>query len=106
MNTRTSSAKRGYNSRWQKARLTFLARNPLCKYCDKAGRVEAATVVDHIIPHKGDSKLFWDVENWQQLCAPCHNSIKQSEENKGYATGFDEEGFPIDEKHPFNLCRQ
>jgi 5-methylcytosine-specific restriction protein A len=25
-------------------------------------------VVDHIVPHRGDKKLFWDSSNWQALC--------------------------------------
>ncbi|WP_343040029.1 HNH endonuclease signature motif containing protein [Methylocystis heyeri] len=41
-----------------------------------------ATVVDHITPHKGDIKLFWDRKNWQPLCEPCHNSRKQREERR------------------------
>jgi 5-methylcytosine-specific restriction endonuclease McrA len=33
--------------------------------------------VDHIIPHRGDDRLFWDRSNWQALCAHHHNSNKQ-----------------------------
>nr|WP_307877464.1 MULTISPECIES: HNH endonuclease [unclassified Rhizobium] len=39
-----------------------------------------ASVVDHIIPHRGDQALFWHHANWQPLCAPCHNSVKQRQE--------------------------
>ena len=77
---RGSSTERGYNSRWQKARQTFLKRSPLCIKCLEAGRVVEATVVDHIIPHEGDSTLFWDSDNWQPLCKRCHDSTKQAEE--------------------------
>jgi 5-methylcytosine-specific restriction protein A len=66
-----------YNSRWQKARLTFLAKNPLCAFHAKIGQVVPATVVDHITPHKGDIALFWDKANWQALCKQCHDSDKQ-----------------------------
>ena len=31
-----------------------------------------ATDVDHIVPHRGDMSLFWDVNNWQALCHECH----------------------------------
>lgn len=78
---RGSSAQRGYDYRWQKASKTFLARNPLCRYCLRDDRIAAATVVDHIVPHRGDRVLFWDESNWQGLCSTCHNSTKQSEEN-------------------------
>ena len=64
---------RGYDARWRKARLAYLQRHPLCVECQKEGRLTPATVVDHIIPHRGDQKLFWDESNWQSLCAACHN---------------------------------
>lgn len=71
--SRGSSTERGYNARWRKARETYLRANPLCARCADAGRVTPATVVDHKIPHKGDSALFWDSGNWQALCRSCHN---------------------------------
>lgn len=76
------TAERGYGWRWQKARATFLAKpeNVLCRMCTEAGRVTAATVVDHIIPHRGDQGLFWDTSNWQPLCQQHHDSAKQAEE--------------------------
>lgn len=70
---RPSANKRGYNSRWRKVRALYLAEHPLCVECEKQGALTAATVVDHIIPHKGDSGLFWDKDNWQALCKQCHD---------------------------------
>jgi hypothetical protein len=52
---RETAAERGYGSRWQKARLTFLADNPLCVKCREAGRYVEAVVVDHIVPHRGSN---------------------------------------------------
>lgn len=75
-----SSTQRGYGYKWQKARERYLMKNPLCVYCHRDGRVTAANVVDHIIPHRGDQKLFWRESNWQALCDSCHSSIKQKEE--------------------------
>lgn len=80
---RGSSAQRGYDGRWRKARITFLKHHPLCAECERQGKLTPATVVDHIIPHKGDSKLFWDRNNWQPLCAH-HHSIKTNKEDGGY----------------------
>ncbi len=51
----------------------YLAKHPLCQSCMLQGKWIAATVVDHIKPHKGDKKLFWDSSNWQPLCASCHS---------------------------------
>jgi len=70
---RGSSSERGYGSRWRKARLYFLKEFPLCVECEKQGRLTAATVVDHIIPHKGNKELFWDTRNWRPLCKRCHD---------------------------------
>ena len=51
----------------------FLQAHPLCAECLRNGRYTAATVVDHIIPHRGDMSLFWDERNWQSLCERCHD---------------------------------
>ena len=70
---RESAAARGYDSRWQKARARFLKRNPLCVACFRDKKLVPATVVDHILPHRGDKRLFWDESNWQPLCKACHD---------------------------------
>ena len=51
--------------------------------CLEDGRLTPANVVDHIREHKGDESLFFDSSNLQSLCAPHHNSVKQSEERTG-----------------------
>ncbi|KEH08789.1 hypothetical protein GY15_32030, partial [Delftia sp. 670] len=60
----------------------FLREHPLCLMCQAQGRVEAATVVDHITPHRGDQSLFWRRSNWQPLCATHHSRDKQREEQR------------------------
>ena len=65
-----------YNNRaWRRVRKEFLSRpeNALCLHCLKEGRTTLATVVDHIVPHKGDLDLFWDESNWRPCCQSCHN---------------------------------
>lgn len=37
-------------------------------------------IADHIEPHRGDEALFWDIQNGQCLCKPCHDRDKQREE--------------------------
>ena len=64
---------RGYDARWRRARKAFLGRHPLCVECQRDGKLTPATVVDHIVPHRGDQKLFWDQTNWQPLCKDCHD---------------------------------
>lgn len=97
---RLSSAQRGYDDRWRKARLAFLKAHPLCAMCEERGRTTAATVVDHVKPHKGDARLFWDRDNWQPLCKPCHDSGKATEEARGYRTDIGADGWPLDPRHP------
>lgn len=80
---RLSSHKRGYDSRWRKAREGFLAKHPLCIQHKENGVVEPATVVDHIKPHRGNRELFWDRENWQPLCKTCHDR-KTATEDGGF----------------------
>jgi 5-methylcytosine-specific restriction enzyme A len=59
---------RGYDWRWRRYREAYLRRHPLCAECLRQGRTTAARVVDHIRPHKGDQRLFWDPANHQSLC--------------------------------------
>jgi 5-methylcytosine-specific restriction protein A len=82
---RGSATQRGYGSRWQKARTTFLASNPLCVEHLRRHQYVAATVVDHIVPHRGDQALFWDSSNWQALCNTCHVSWKARIERRAPA---------------------
>jgi 5-methylcytosine-specific restriction protein A len=70
---RGSAAHRGYDARWRATRKRYLTIHSLCAECQRVGRLTAATVVDHIVPHKGDPNLFWNDSNWQALCRQCHN---------------------------------
>ena len=81
---RGSSNKRGYTYRWQQEREAYLIRYPLCVNClNTYKEIRTATEVDHIIPHKGNMKLFWDVSNWQGLCKSCHSKkTAQEQRNK------------------------
>ena len=68
---------------WLHARAACLYDQPLCVRCLAAGTVTAATVVNHIRPHRGDWALFTDRANHESLCAHCHDSIVQREEAAG-----------------------
>lgn len=99
---RGSSTDRGYDYRWQRARAAFLLLNPLCVMCEAKGRTTAASVVDHIVPHKGDEILFWDSANWQPLCRACHDSDKRRLELSGTVKGSNADGSPVDPSHHWN----
>ena len=87
--TRKSATARGYDHRWRKLADGFVQAYPVCVLCLAQGRINRGAmrrpskrgrslVVDHIEPHRGDSRLFFARENWQTLCAvPCHDVIKR-----------------------------
>ena len=77
-----------------------LSDEPLCRMCKREQRYTAATVVDHIKPHKGLEALFYDYANTQSLCKPCHDRVKQGIEARGYDKAVALNGWPIDEQHP------
>jgi 5-methylcytosine-specific restriction enzyme A len=82
---RPSAARRGYGPRWRRARAAYLAQHPLCVPCAATGRLVAATVVDHVVPHRGNPVLFWDEANWQGTCKPCHDAKTAREGRWGAA---------------------
>lgn len=74
---RPNANARGYDAEWRKARAEYLVLNRTCRKCPAP-----ATIIDHILPHKGNQKLFWNRANWQPLCKPCHDRTKQAEEHR------------------------
>jgi 5-methylcytosine-specific restriction enzyme A len=101
---RPSAAQRGYGSRWRKARARYLADHPLCASCLAGGRLTSAAVVDHVVPHGGDRRLFWDEGNWQALCKSCHDSktVRDGRWGRRRRHGCDIDGMPLDPEHPWN----
>jgi 5-methylcytosine-specific restriction endonuclease McrA len=77
---RPSAAARGYDGKWRAGSKAFLAL-PQNRYC-ACGCGRLANVVDHIVPHRGDHRLFWDRRNWQPMFKRCHDSKKQSMEKQ------------------------
>jgi 5-methylcytosine-specific restriction protein A len=57
------------------------------------GRVEVATIADHIEPHRGDMDKFWNGP-LQSLCGICHSAVKQREESGGHL-GCGLDGVPL-----------
>lgn len=100
--TDKTTAERGYDARWQAASASYLLHHPLCRMCEEIGRTTEATLVDHVEPHRGDAAKFWDEENWQPLCVPCHNGPKQRQEKSGIVVGCTPDGLPLDPNHHWN----
>lgn len=79
---RPKTAARGYGGKWQSARKGYLVHHPYCVLCKERGRTVIATVIDHILPHRGDMTLFWDVQgNWRALCKSCHDQKTANEDS-------------------------
>ena len=91
--------KRLYSTRaWHRMRARQLRDSPTCAYCAEIGQLTAATVADHITPHRGSELLFYDANNLQSLCKQCHDSAKQQLEKSGVLRGSTSGGEPLDKK--------
>lgn len=55
---------------WRSLRKLQLEEYPVCK---SPGCAHPASVVDHVIPHRGRNDLFFDQANLQSLCKRCHD---------------------------------
>lgn len=86
---------------WKNARALHLSQNPLCAFHLERGMPVPATVVDHIKRWRSGATrairwaLFLDPNNFQSLCATCHNSDKQIEE-RGVKPKIGLDGWPVD----------
>lgn len=86
---RPGYSKRLYKTvRWQRLRKKVLLASPLCSECARQGKITPATVVDHIVPHKGNLELFWDENNLQALCKSCHDRKTAKEGRWGEKSKF------------------
>lgn len=71
-------------ARWQKLRWSvLLAAGFACAMCGRVEGRKGQLVADHICPHRGDERAFWDRDNLQCLCKACHDSTKQRNERRG-----------------------
>lgn len=80
---RPSARERGYDTKWEKESEAYRKANPRCCRCGAP-----TAVVDHVVPHRGDKRLFWSRSNWQPLCQPCHSRAKQAAEHRGVVADF------------------
>lgn len=87
--------------RWRQLRIDHFERHPWCVICARFGRTRAARILDHVHRHNGDEQKFW-AGPFQGLCKPCHDIVKQQQEEAGFAKTVDDDGWPADPAHPFN----
>lgn len=60
------------SNRWKTYSLNFRREHPLCESCEAKGIATPSTLVDHVVPHRGDVQLFWDPANHSAKCDACH----------------------------------
>lgn len=91
-----------YNTpRWRVMRDKQLGKTPWCEPCKAEGRSRPANTVNHKVAHHGDPELFWNGE-LESACENCHNQGIQRAEREGFRRHLDEDGWPVDQEHPFN----
>jgi 5-methylcytosine-specific restriction protein A len=89
--------------RWQTIRIKVLREQPLCVLKGKREQCRViATEVDHITPHRGERRLFFDRQNLQAMCRSCHAQKTAREVLGKPGKGTDEHGMPVDPDHPWN----
>ena len=81
----------------------MLADEPLCRLCAEAGRVTAATDVDHIEAFAGlDDPLRLARSNLRPLCHPCHMARTARQASGRPDPGSAGDGSPLDPAHLWN----
>lgn len=81
-NTRDSERQKLYDRSWQKRRISHLAMHPWCENCLHDGIYKEATDVHHVIPHRGNKKIFMS-SPLLSLCHACHSRVTVSEGRGG-----------------------
>jgi hypothetical protein len=80
-------------ARWRRRRAAQLNREPLCAMCLREGVCTAATIADHVEPHRGDEQAFW-MGRLQSLCTRHHVRDKQIEELQAQPLEVGADGWP------------
>lgn len=94
LSDRDAARKLYASARWKATRLAQLADEPLCRMCAQVGRTTAATIVDHLEPHRGDPEAFW-ASPLQSVCKPCHDRHAQRRDRGGDIRAIGADGWPI-----------
>lgn len=91
----TSRHERGYGKEWDRLRQQAMTRdNRLCQPCLRAGRVTAATEVDHVTPKaKGGTD---EMANLQAICSLCHVEKGLRDDGKRVKTEIGADGWPVE----------
>src|SRR5262249_14953062 len=89
------------SKRWRTRSKQQLQAHPLCAFCLADSQITAATIANHVVPHRGNPALFY-YGALQSLCRHHHDTTKQQIETRGYFKGVGNDGWPLDQNHPAN----
>ena len=67
-----------------------LQAQPLCELCLRAGKIEPAALVDHIVDLEDGGELLPAIDGLMSMCISCHN-MKRA----GGIRGCDVDGMPL-----------
>ena len=69
------------NAEWRRLRMEVLKRDGYqCRQCGATQEESGYPLeIHHIIPPKGNKKLFYNIDNCVTLCKCCHSRITQQE---------------------------
>ena len=77
---RDPETRKRYGGAWRKIRARYIAKHPLCEWCETAGRITPAREIHHILPlSEGGTHVE---ENLMALCTACHSGITLAENNR------------------------
>jgi 5-methylcytosine-specific restriction protein A len=83
---RGSAYQRGYDAAWNRLRVFYLARHPLCQRCEAKGLVVTAREVHHRVPIAVDPSQRLVTSNLEALCKRCHTA-ETFGARRGFAIG-------------------
>lgn len=83
---------------WRRLRAQVLAEQPLCRDCDREGRLVLATEVDHQDNNPANNSR----DNLVGLCKPHHSRKTNADMGRTVRYGCDEDGRPLDPRHGWN----
>lgn len=92
--------------RWKRLRKLHLSLHPFCEDCLARGKRVLANTVDHKVAISGGGPMYPGHDGLTSYCASCHSRKTargiEAGAVKSKARGWDADGNPLDDRHPWN----
>ena len=79
---RADATERGYDRKWRRVRLAYLAAHPVCERCQPRGAIVEAVHVHHKDGQGPKGERGHDPDNLEALCPSCHNRHSATEAHR------------------------